>query len=378
MNVLNNDEFTINECVINDMAYYIAYEITSILEFGKKGKDIVDANIDSKDKTMIPVSNKAGYSLLTAITKSGVDRLTEISSSENAARFKKWLDSGFTINTKPIQPIQPIVNSDSEIKIFENEEFGSIRSVIIEDEVWFIGHDVATSLGYQKPRNAVAKYVDDVDALKWGVSTNVGKREMTIINESGLYSLILSSKLPNARKFRYWVTSEVLPSIRKNGGYIANQENLSSEQILANAVLVAQNVIAEKDRLLKLKDDAIEGLTEVNDELKPKAEFADAVNSSTDCISVGDLSKLLKQNGIDIGCHKLFAWLRENGYLLTQGSSYNSPSQKSINLGLMKMKETTIISSFGKIKLNITSKITGKGQTYFIKKFLKLNKGENL
>lgn len=178
------------------------------------------------------------------------------------------------------------------------------------------------------------------------------------INESGLYSLVLSSKLPTAKKFKRWVTSEVLPSIRKNGGYIAGQENMSDDELMAKALMVAQNKIAEKDKQIE--------------RMKPKEIFADAVSASHTSILVGDMAKLLKQNGVDIGQKRLFEWLRENGYLIKRkGSDWNMPTQKSMEMGLFDIKESTVNNPDGSVRINRTTKVTGKGQQYFINKFLR-------
>lgn len=252
----------------------------------------------------------------------------------------------------------------NEIKVFNNEEFGEIRTVTINNEPWFVGKDVAEILGYANASKAVLAHVDEEDktflmldiADSQNRNVSVGQSKTALINESGLYSLILSSKLPTARKFKRWVTSEVLPSIRKNGGYIANQENLSSEQILANAVVLAKNVIAEHEKLIT--------------EMKPKALFADAVATSNTSILIGDLAKILTQNGVNIGQKRLFDWMRDKGYLIKQkGTSWNMPTQRSMEMGLFEVKESTINNPDGSVRITKTTKITGKGQQYFINKF---------
>lgn len=181
---------------------------------------------------------------------------------------------------------------------------------------------------------------------------------MTIVSESGVYALVFTSRKPEAKQFKRWVTHEVLPSIRKNGGYIANQENLTPEQIVANALIVAKNIITEKDKLLEAQ--------------RPKVLFADAVSASKSSILIGELAKILKQNGIEIGQNRLFEWLRVNGYLISRkGTDYNMPTQYSMELGLFEVKETTITHSDGHISVSKTAKVTGKGQLYFVNKFIK-------
>lgn len=258
------------------------------------------------------------------------------------------------------------------LKVFENAEFGSIRTVTINNEPWFVGKDVAEILGYTNPQKAIRDHVDEDDKLTERIVLSGQNREVILINESGLYSLILSSKLPTAKKFKHWVTSEVLPSIRKNGGYIENQENLSEAEILAKAVLVAQNVITEKNKQIEAMRYANGLLEKQIKEDKPKTIFADAVATSKTSILVGELSKILKQNGIDIGQNRLFKWLRENGYLVRRkGADYNMPTQKSMELRLFEIKETSISHSDGHTSVNKTVKVTGKGQIYFVNKFLK-------
>lgn len=252
----------------------------------------------------------------------------------------------------------------NNLQIFTSNEFGDIRTMTINDEPWFIGKDVTTILGYSNSRDAISKHIDDEDKGVAKCDTPGGVQNLTIINESGLYSLILSSKMPGAKRFKHWVTSEVLPSIRRNGGYIANQENLSDEELLAKALLVAKNKIAEKDKIIEEKDSRIA-------QMKPKEIFADAVSASRTSILIGELAKLLKQNGINVGQNRLFTWLRENGYLIKKrGTSYNMPTQASMNMGIFEIKETTSVNPDGSIRTNRTTKVTGKGQQYFINKFL--------
>jgi len=249
------------------------------------------------------------------------------------------------------------INKINELKIFHNKEFGQVRAIEIDGEPWLGGKDIAEILGYSNPLKAIRDHVDEEDKGVNEMVTPGGRQNIIIINESGLYSLILGSKLPSAKKFKHWVTSEVLPSIRKSGGYIANQENLTPEQIIANAVIVAQNIIKQKDKQLE--------------EQRPKVLFADAVATSHQSILIGELAKLLKQNGIDIGEKRLFQFLRDNGFLIKrQGTDYNMPTQKSMELGILEIKERTITNPDGSIRITKTTKVTGKGQQYFINKFL--------
>lgn len=245
----------------------------------------------------------------------------------------------------------------NNLKIFENKEFGEIRTVIKDGEPWFVGRDVALALGYAKPENAVMVHIDAEDKSTTLIQGSAYETRAVIINESGLYSLILSSKLPNAKKFKKWVTSEVLPSIRKNGGYIAGQETMSDDELMARALQVAQNKILERDKQIET--------------MKPKAIFADAVAASHTSILIGDLAKLISQNGVNIGQKRLFKWLRDNGYLIRRnGSDWNMPTQRSMEMKLFEVKESTINNPDGSIRINRTPKVTGKGQQYFVNKFL--------
>lgn len=250
----------------------------------------------------------------------------------------------------------------NELQIFNNPEFGEIRTVEVNGEPWLVGKDVAQALGYSNPRKALADHVDDEDKGVTKRDTLGGAQEMTIINESGLYSLVLSSKLPAAKKFRQWVTNEVLPTIRKTGGYVANDD------------LFLNTYFPSADEATKLfVRTSLESFRRLNSqiaEMKPKALFADAVEASETSILIGDRAKLIKQNGVDIGQKRLFAWLRDHGYLIKFGASANMPTQKSMEQGLFEVKERTINNPDGSVRITRTTKVTGKGQTYFVNKFL--------
>lgn len=246
----------------------------------------------------------------------------------------------------------------NELEIFKNEEFGEIRTVVIENEPWFVGKDIAFVLGYSNSRKAIIDHVDDEDKGVTKCDTLGGSQDLTVINESGLYSLILSSKLPTAKKFKHWVTSEVLPTIRKHGAYMTDEKAFD---VLHNAGGLA-DLLQQAAEQLKQKDVQIE-------RMKPKALFADAVASSKNSVLIGQLAKIIKAKGYDIGQNKLFTWMRENGYLMKTGEAYNQPTQKSMELGLMEIKKSTINNPDGSIRTTTTTKITGKGQVYFVNKF---------
>lgn len=253
----------------------------------------------------------------------------------------------------------------SELKVFENSEFGSIRTLEIGGEPWFVGKDVAALLGYAKPENALSTHVDREDkttTLIQGDGSNY-KSKTTIINESGLYSLVLSSKLPTAKKFKRWVTSEVIPAIRKHGAYMSPE---TIEKVLLNPDTVIKLATELKEE--RMKRAALEDKVEAD---HPKVLFADAVATSKTSILIGEFAKILKQNGVDIGQNRFFSWLREHGYLVKRnGSDFNMPTQKAMERGLFEIKETSVVHSDGHTSISKTPKMTGKGQVYFANLFL--------
>lgn len=247
----------------------------------------------------------------------------------------------------------------NELKIFENAEFGQIRTVQLNNDIYFVGKDVAEALGYERADNAIRNHIEEDDKLMHQISASGQKRNMMIINESGLYALIFGSKLESAKRFKYWVTSEVLPAIHKHGVYAVDE--LLQNPDMAIKAFTALKEEREKNRLLQAD----------NERMKPKEIFADAVATSRTAILIGDLAKLLKQNGVETGQKRLFNWLRENGYLIKRkGTDWNMPTQKSMEMELFEVKESTINNPDGSVRINRTTKVTGKGQQYFINKFL--------
>lgn len=243
----------------------------------------------------------------------------------------------------------------NELKVFNSEEFGDVRTVTINGDPWFVGKDVAAALGFTNPRDAISTHVFDEDKGVESIDTLGGKQKMTVINESGLYALVFGSRLKRAQRFKHWVTSEVLPAIRRTGGY--QMPAPQGKELLALAVLEAQKTIEAQN-------------TEI-ERMKPKAIFADAVSASTSSILIGDLAKLLRQNGVDIGQKRLFEYLRNHGYLIKRkGSDWNMPTQKSMNMGLFEIKESTHIDGNGCNIVTRTPKATGKAQIYFVNKFV--------
>lgn len=241
----------------------------------------------------------------------------------------------------------------NKVKIFNSEEFGDVRTVTINGDPWFVGKDVAAALGFTNPRDAISTHVFDEDKGVESIDTLGGKQKMTVINESGLYALVFGSRLKSAQRFKHWVTSEVLPAIRKTGSYQAPQ----GKELLALAVLEAQKTIEEQSKAIE--------------RMKPKVIFANAVETSHTSILIGDLAKLLRQNGVDIGQKRLFEYLRNHGYLIKRkGSDWNMPTQKSMNMGLFEIKESTHIDGNGCNIVTRTPKATGKAQIYFVNKFV--------
>lgn len=224
-------------------------------------------------------------------------------------------------------------------------------------EPWFVLKDCMSILDLGNPTETV-KMFDKDEFSTTEVIDSIGRRQQTyIISEPGLYRLVMKSRKPEAKEFQRWVTHEVLPSIRKHGGYMAGQERMTPEQMALASMRWLQSKVDEQAKQLK----AQEG----------KVLFANAVETARPSILVGDFAKILKSNGIDIGPRRLFAWLREHGWLIkAKGSSWNMPTQKAMDLHLFEVKETTISHSDGHTTINKTPKMTGKGQTYFVKLFL--------
>ena len=241
----------------------------------------------------------------------------------------------------------------NEIMIFESPEFGRIRTV--NDEKggpWFIGKDVATLLGYSNTRDALRKHVDEEDKTTVAIhDTGSNYQSMTVIvNESGLYSLILQSKLPRAREFKRWVTSEVLPQIRKTGGYIPLDNEDDEKTILAKALKILNRTLQQKDELIEAQ--------------RPKVDFADAVTTGDGCILISELAKLLTRNGYPTGRTRLFRWLRNNGYIFKRSTE---PIQRWVEEGIFATSVTMIKTHHGSEE-RVTTKVTGKGQEYFLRK----------
>lgn len=269
------------------------------------------------------------------------------------------------------------MNDLQQIFKYQNKQ---VRTLQIDEIPWFVGKDVAEILGYSKPRNALTTHVDDEDKMIGAqnvtpciVDTLGRKQYPTLINESGLYSLVLSSKLPDAKKFKHWITSEVIPQIRKTGKYAPKP--LTREELLAKAVLEADTMIKEQKALLEQKTKELEESNNRLEEQKPKVIFAESVVASDSAILVRELAHLIKQNGFAIGEKRLYAWMRERGYIC-KGSC--EPTQRALELGLFEIIVRTVQRGDKSPLETRTTKVTGKGQVYFINKFCSGRQDEDI
>lgn len=254
--------------------------------------------------------------------------------------------------------------SVADLQLFSSERFGRLRATQIDCEVWFAATDVAKALGY-RDANQITRALDD-DEKRWSEGTlsecthsHLGIR---LINESGLYRVLMRSQRPEAIPFQRWMAHEVVPEIRRNGGYIATSPEDSDADIMARALLIAQKTIDRKNELIALHEATIE-------DMKPKALFADAVADSDGTCLIGELAKMMCQNGLEIGQNRLFKLLQRDGYLGKSGSNRNVPTQRSMDMKLFRIKETAVTHSDGRVTINRTPKVTGKGQAYFIGRY---------
>ncbi len=242
----------------------------------------------------------------------------------------------------------------NDIQVFKNDQFGQVRAARGKNgEPVFVAKDICAILDLGNPRSSIALLDDDEKGVH-SVDTPGGKQQMTTVTEPGFYKLVMRSRKPEAKAFQRWVTHEVLPALRRDGGYMVARDE-TPEQTMARAVLLAQATIdRQKSRIA---------------ELEPKALFADAVAASDGTCLVGELAKMMRQNGVDVGQNRLFAMLREDGYLGNVGQNRNVPTQRAMDLGLFRIKETAVTHSDGHVTINRTPKVTGKGQIYFVKRY---------
>lgn len=260
----------------------------------------------------------------------------------------------------------------NDVKVFENEQFGTVRTLEENGKVLFCGKDIAVALGYSNPRDALNRHCKGV-VKRDGVSITTNQHgvtseqtvEMSYIPEGDVYRLIINSRLPQAQKVEEWVFDDILPSIRKHGMY-ATDELINNPDVAIAAFTALKHEREERRRLEAVNAAQAQEL----EAARPKVEFADAVESSDASISVGETAKLLRQNGIDTGEKRFFKWLREHGYLIKNGCDRNLPTQKSMEMRLFEIKESTITLPDGRTRITGTPKVTGKGQRYFINLFL--------
>lgn len=249
----------------------------------------------------------------------------------------------------------------NELKVFENPEFGRVRTVSVDNEPWFFAKDVCDALSIATNHVRESLDEDEVSNLRsTEIGPEFGGKAPLIVSEAGLYSLILKSRKPEAKAFKRWITHDVIPAIRKTGGYHIPQ---SPAEQMAQGILAAQKLLAERDATIAKQNEQIAVLT-------PKGIFADAVTASKTSILVGGLAKLIKQQGIDIGQKRLFAWMRENGFLIKSGTEKNMPTQRAMDMKLFEVKEGSFVDGNGVNRITRTTKVTGKGQVYFVNKFL--------
>lgn len=237
---------------------------------------------------------------------------------------------------------------------FSNDQFGTLRAMSVGGEPWFVATDVAKALGYGDATHMTRRLDDDEKGLR-SVETPGGKQHVSVISEAGLYNAILGSKVPGAKEFKRWVTHEVLPALRRDGAYVASDGTEDDATLMARALIAAKRQMDAKDALIA--------------EMRPKALFADAVAASDGTCLVGELAKMLRQNGVKVGQNRLFGWMRRDGYLGSAGSHRNVPTQRAMEMGLFRIKETAITHSDGHVTISRTPKVTGKGQRYFLERY---------
>ncbi len=271
------------------------------------------------------------------------------------------------------------------IKIFENAQFGQIRtSISASGEPLFCLADVTKALYLNGGARNVKSRLNQKGVVSVNTPTNGGIQQLNFITEPNLYKCIFQSRKKEAEQFQDWVCGEILPSIRKNGGYMVAKVDETPEQIMARALMLAKDTMERqqaalqkaesKNYVLQCQNDALTSMNEGQQRtikfLQPGATFAKAVETSEHSILVGELARIIKQNGVEIGQNRLFVWLREKGYLCKKGEMYNQPTQKALQLGLFEIKKTVIQKPNGDSLVTTTTKVTGKGQIYFVNKFL--------
>ena len=388
--IFNNSEFgEIRAVRIDGQAWFVGKDVAEALGYTDTDQAIRN-HVEEEDKLTRRFNGSGQNRNMTIINESGLYSLILGSKLPKAKEFKHWiLDEvipSLRRDDNPTHYVENIDNSrdystNSNLQVFNNSEFGEIRAIDIEGEPWFVGKDVAEALGYQNTRDALGKHVFEEDKNTVAIRDGIpGNPNTTIINESGLYSLIMSSQLPKAREFKHWVTSEVLPDIRTHGMYAAS-ELMEDPAFLVEVALRYKAERDAKNAAIAALDDEIGAHAETRTakerlqleaELNaPKVILADAITVTDDTILIRELAKILKGNGIDIGEKRLFEKLREEGYLIKkQGSDQNAPTQMAMELGLFMVNEKIVQQSNGRMILCKTTRVTGKGQQYFVNRFL--------
>ena len=357
--------------------WFVAKDVCNILELENTTNAL--RALDEDEKTNITNCNVAqnGGRAPIIISEPGLYKLIMRSRKPEAKDFQRWVThevlplrvlphtTCYSVSqrhkTPTIHRKEKTMNTNIQTYDFKGNQ---VRTLTDETgEPWFVAKDVCDVLGYLNASKAINDHVDPEDKLNNESLSSLGQRGGWLVNESGLYSLVLSSKLPNAKEFKRWVTHDVLPSIRKHGAYMTKQ---TLDKALTDPDFLIQ--LATK---LKQEQEARRKAEAEIEAQKPKVLFADAVGASDGTVLIGQLAKMLRQNGVNIGQNRLFQRLRDEGYLGTTGQNRNVPTQKAMNLGLFRTKETAITHSDGHITLSITTKVTGKGQRYFIDKYSK-------
>lgn len=362
LQVFSSEEFGEVRTVVEDeQLWFVGKDVANALGYANTRKALKD-HVDEDDKGVTKWYTPGGKQSVVIINESGLYSLVLSSKLQTAKKFKRWIVS----EVLPKYQLAPLQKNSSELQIFSNDNFGEIRVIEEDGKILFCGSDIAKALGYSKPNNAIAKHCRAT--LKRGITLAGRMQEINFIPEGDVYRLIVRSKLPSAEKFESWVFDEVLPIIRKTGGYVANNDKFLDFYIpdADEATRTKFNMMVEVGKELNRQ---IRELKDVAKKNEPKVVFYDAVSGSDTSISVREMAKLLNQNGFPIGQKKLFQWLRDNGYSIKVKPDKNDPTQRSIDLGIMEVKESIVYIN-GDTVIRRTSKITAKGQQYFIKKFM--------
>jgi anti-repressor protein len=355
---------------VNNKLWFVTKDLANIFDCDlSKGTQGVVAHLPSKWKSFEPIKIKNGFQNASVISEEGLAFFLSKLPHPSVGEFETWVNSAvrsFFQDTDsaeiPVEGKELIPSPQTNLSIFQFNKL-DVRVVYENGEVWCVGKDVARVLGYADETNALKQHCRGVVKRHPIVDALGRTQEVRVIAEPDVYRLIIKSRLPEAEKFERWVFEDVIPTIRKHGGYLTPAK---LEEALLNPDVLIKLATNLKEEQLKRK--AAEETIEHN---RPKVKFADAVSGSPTSILVGDLAKLLKQNGCDTGQTRLFNRLRKEGYLIkADNSSWNMPTQKAMDLGLFEIRETVVQHSNGKDTIEKTPRVTGKGQIYFINKFL--------